>query len=51
MGEFWVSFHISVLFVLLPSSLAVNEVGQTKVMFTRQSASDMHSNKQSYDCW
>lgn len=49
MGEFWVSFHISVLFVLLLSSLAVNEVGQTKDMFTLQSASNMHSNKQSYD--
>lgn len=49
MGEFWVSFHISVLFVLLPSSLAVDAGGQTKVMFTLQSASNMHSNKQSYD--
>lgn len=49
MGEFWVSFHIFVSFVLLPSSLAANEVGQTKVMFTMQSASNMHSNKQGYD--
>lgn len=49
MGEFWVSFHISVLFVLLLSSLAANEVGQTKDMFTLQSASNKHSNKQSYN--
>lgn len=49
MGEFWVSFHIFVSFVLLPSSLAVNEVGQTKVMFALQSASNMHSKEQSYD--
>lgn len=49
MGGFWVSFHISFLFVLLPSSLAVNEVGKTQVMFTLQSVSIMHSNKQSYN--
>lgn len=49
MGEFWVSFHISFLFVLLQSSLAVNEIGKTEVMFTLQSATNMHSSKQSYN--
>lgn len=47
MGEFWVSFHIFFWFVLLPFSLAANDVGKTELMFTIQSESNMQSNKQS----
>lgn len=47
MGEFWASFHIFFWFVLLPSSLAANDVGKTELVFTIQSESNMQSNKQS----